>query len=251
MFVPLADSNPLEHVRRPYVSYALIALNILVFTVLQHGAFEEISEAGVLAYGAIPAVVTGHAVLPPGYERVPSLLTLVTYMFMHSGWLHLIGNMAFLWVFADNVEDALGHARFLLFYLLCGIAAALAHTAIEPASEVPLVGASGAVAGVIAAYLVLHPSIRLWALVLMKVPIRVPAYWVIVTWLLLQVFQVVVDTDHGTAWWAHLGGFAAGAVLVAPMRRRGVALFDRDPSGVPGGGGAAEGSRKRGGVDRV
>ncbi len=233
MFVPIADSNPLEHVRRPYVTFALILLNVFVFAVLQQGMGGEVSEAGVLAYGAIPAVVTGTAVLPPGYERIPAAFTLVTYMFLHGGWLHLIGNMAFLWVFADNVEDALGHGRFLAFYLLCGVAAGLAHTAVQPDSEAPLVGASGAVAGVIAAYLMLHPNIRLWALVLMKIPLRVPAYWAIVAWLAFQVWQVLADTEKDTAWWAHLGGFAAGAALVVVMRRRDVALLDRDPSGIP------------------
>ncbi|MEP9354178.1 rhomboid family intramembrane serine protease [Xanthobacter sp. KR7-65] len=233
MFVPLADSNPLEHVERPYVTWGLLLLNLFVFVALQHGAFGEVSEAGVLAYGTIPAVVTGEAVLPEGYERLPAALSLVTYMFLHGGWLHLLGNMAFLWVFADNVEDAMGHWRFLAFYLLCGIAAGLAHVAADPGSEVPLVGASGAVAGVISAYLVLHPNIRLWALVLMKIPLRVPAAWVIGAWFALQIWQIATSADQETAWWAHVGGFLAGAVLVVVMRRPGVALFDRDPSGVP------------------
>lgn len=233
MFVPIADTNPLEHVRRPYVTWALMAVNVLVFLVVERGAFGPVSEAGVLGYGTIPAVVSGQAVLPPGYERVPPTLTLFTYMFLHGGWLHLIGNMAFLWVFADNVEDALGHVRFILFYLLCGLAAGLAHVFADPASEAPLVGASGAVAGVIAAYLVLHPNIRLWALIFMKIPLRVPAYWVIGAWFGLQVWQVLATREGETAWWAHLGGFLAGAVLVTVLRRPGVALLDRDPSGVP------------------
>lgn len=233
MFVPLADTNPLEHVRRPYVTWALVLLNVFVFVALQHGAFGPVSEAGVLGFGAIPAVVSGVAILPEGYERLPPALTLVSYMFLHGGWLHLIGNMAFLLVFADNVEDAMGHARFLLFYLLCGIIAGFAHVLAEPGSEAPLVGASGAVAGVIAAYLVLHPNIRLWALVLMKIPLRIPAYWAIGAWFGLQVWQILSSTDQETAWWAHVGGFLAGAVLVVLMRRPGVALFDRDPSGVP------------------
>lgn len=233
MFVPIADANPLEHVVRPYVTWALLALNVFVFVALQHGAFGEVSEAGVLAYGAIPAVVTGEAVLPEGYERLPAALTLLTYMFLHGGWLHLIGNMAFLWVFADNVEDAMGHVRFLAFYLLCGVVAGAAHIVADPGSEVPLVGASGAVAGVIAAYLMLHPNIRLWALVFMKIPLRVPAVWVIGAWFALQVWQILAADDQDTAWWAHIGGFVCGAALVTVMRRPGVALLDRDPSGVP------------------
>ncbi|MFG1432155.1 rhomboid family intramembrane serine protease [Xanthobacter sp. V2C-8] len=233
MFVPIADINPLEHVRRPYVTYGLIMLNVLVFAVLQGGISGAPAEAGMVSFGAIPAVVSGAAVLPEGYLAVPPDLTLLTYMFLHGGWLHLIGNMAFLWVFADNVEDAMGHARFLLFYLLCGAAAGLVHVLAQPEAEAPLVGASGAVAGVIAAYLLLHPNIRLWALVFMKVPLKVPAYLVIGLWLAVQVWQVLQAGEGETAWWAHLGGFAAGAALVPVLRRRGVALLDPDPSGMP------------------
>lgn len=233
MFVPIADINPLEHVRRPYVTYALILLNVLVFALLQRGLSGAPAEAGMISFGAIPAVVSGAAVLPEGYLAPPRNLTLLSYMFLHGGWLHLAGNMAFLWVFADNVEDAMGHLRFLAFYLLCGVAAGLAHVLAQPGSEAPLVGASGAVAGVIAAYLVLHPNIRLWVLVFMKLPLRVPAYLVIGAWFAVQVWQAFAAGDQETAWWAHLGGFAAGAALVTVMRRRGVALLDPDPSGVP------------------
>lgn len=243
MFVPISDTNPLENVARPYVTWGLIALNFFVFLVLQHAVPGPVSEAGLLSYGTIPAVVTGAAVLPDGYAQVPAGLTLLTYMFLHASWLHILGNMAFLWVFGDNVEDALGHLRFLVFYLLCGIAAGAAHVLLQPASEAPLVGASGAVAGVIGAYVVLHPNIRLWALVFMKIPLRVPAYWVISLWLALQILQILAADESGTAWWAHLGGFATGAVLVAVMRRRGVALFDRDPTGVPSVRRAREGER--------
>ncbi|WP_234053535.1 MULTISPECIES: rhomboid family intramembrane serine protease [unclassified Xanthobacter] len=233
MFVPIADINPLEHVRRPYVTYALIAVNVLVYTLLQGGISGHPEEAGMVSFGAIPAVVSGLAVLPEGFLAPPADLTLVTYMFLHGSWLHLIGNMAFLWVFADNVEDALGHLRFLLFYLLCGVAAAIAHVVVQPEAEGPLVGASGAVAGVIAAYLVLHPNVRLWALVFMKVPLKVPAYLIIGVWLAVQIWQVVMAREGETAWVAHLGGFLAGGVLVLVMRRPGVALLDPDPSGAP------------------
>ncbi len=243
MFVPLHDTNPLEHVARPYATWGLMAFNVFVFAVLQGAGTGAVNEAGLLSYGTIPAVVTGSAVLPEGYERLPPAFTLLTYMFLHAGWMHLIGNMAFLWVFGDNVEDALGHARFLVFYLLCGVAAGTAHILVEPGSQLPLVGASGAVSGVIAAYLVLHPNIRLWALVFMKIPLRVPASWVISLWLALQIYQILTAGEEGTAWWAHVGGFCTGAALVVVMRRRGVALFDRDPSGVPSRKAAREGER--------
>ncbi|WP_454915084.1 rhomboid family intramembrane serine protease [Xanthobacter sediminis] len=241
MFVPIADINPLEHVRQPYVTYALMLANVLVFAVLQRGVSGTPVEASMLSFGAIPAVVSGAAVLPEGYFAPPPDLTLLTYMFLHGGWLHLLGNTAFLWVFADNVEDAMGHLRFLAFYLLCGVAAGLVHVLVQPESEAPLVGASGAVAGIIAAYLVLHPNVRLWALVFMKLPLKVPVYLVVALWLAVQMWQALSPGDPDTAWWAHLGGFAAGAALVTVMRRRGVALLDTDPSGVP----SAPGERER------
>jgi membrane associated rhomboid family serine protease len=155
-------------------------------------------------------------------------LTLITYMFLHGGWMHLIGNMLFLWVFGDNVEDAMGHGRFLAFYLLAGIAGGLAHTLSGPTSTVPLVGASGAIAGVVAAYLMLHPRVKLWVLVLGRFPLKVSAVWAIGAWAAFQVVMLLVASDHTTAWWAHIGGFAAGAVLLPIMRKPGVALFDRD-----------------------
>lgn len=233
MFVPLADINPLEHVRRPYVTYALIIANVLIYALAEGGAWGEPADGGLISFGAIPAVVSGMAVLPEGYLAPPPDLTLLTYMFLHGSWLHLFGNMAFLWVFADNVEDAMGHLRFLAFYLLCGVAAAIAHIFAQPMAEGPLVGASGAVAGVIGAYVVLHPNIRLWALVLMKVPLKVPAYLIIGLWLGVQIWQVFTARNAETAWVAHLGGFLAGSLLVTVMRRPGVALLDPDPSGVP------------------
>jgi membrane associated rhomboid family serine protease len=135
--------------------------------------------------------------------------------------------MLFLWVFGDNVEDAMGHLPFLVFYLLCGIAGGLAHAILSPGSSLPLVGASGSIAGVIAAYLMLHPRVRVWVLVFRIVPLRVPSWLVLGFWAVWQVVMVAVATEDGTAWWAHVGGMLAGAVLVLFMRRRGVPLFDR------------------------
>lgn len=233
MFVPIHDINPLEHIRRPYVTWAIALANVLVFLFFQRAAFGEVDPAGLISYGAIPAVLTGEARLPDGYEHLPAWTSLLTYMFLHAGWFHIIGNMAFLLVFGDNVEDAMGHVRFLVFYVLCGLAAAGAHILAAPDAQSPLVGASGACSGVMAAYVMLHPNIRLWALVLMKIPLRIPAVWIIVAWIALQIFQASTKGDAVTAWWAHVGGVVAGMLLVTVMRRPGVALFDRDPSGVP------------------
>ncbi|WP_051660952.1 rhomboid family intramembrane serine protease [Bosea sp. 117] len=233
MFIPLNDDNPLEGMRHAYVTWGLIAANFIVFIFFQHGYEEEINAAFVFGYGAIPAVVSHAAVLPPELSKLPPELTLVSYMFLHGGWMHLIGNMAFLWVFGDNVEDALGHARFLAFYLLCGIAGALVHTFAQPGSEVPLVGASAAISGVVAAYLMLHPNVKLWVLVLMRIPLRVPAIYPIGAWIAFQIWSVATVAEDGTAWWAHIGGLVAGAILVVFMRRKGVPLWVRTPNGTP------------------
>lgn len=149
-------------------------------------------------------------------------------MFLHAGWMHLIGNMLFLWVFGDNVEDAMGHVRFLVFYLAAGVAGGLAHMLSVPDSTIPLVGASGAIAGVVAAYLILHPRVKLWVLVLGRIPLKISAMWALGAWAAFQVIMLLVASDHTTAWWAHIGGFVAGAALVPFMRKPGVPLFDQD-----------------------
>jgi membrane associated rhomboid family serine protease len=165
--------------------------------------------------------------VPAPIILVPEGLTLVTYMFLHGNFMHLLGNMVFLWVFGDNVEDAMGHVRFLFFYMICGIFAGVTHAMISSQSNVPMIGASGAVAGVIAAYLMLHPNVRLWVLVLFRLPLRVSAGFALLFWIGLQILNVIVDTQDNTAWWAHIGGLVAGAVLVLFMRRPDVPLFDR------------------------
>jgi membrane associated rhomboid family serine protease len=158
---------------------------------------------------------------------IPESLTFITYMFLHGGWMHLIGNMLFLWVFGDNVEDAMGHGRFLVFYLLCGAAGGLAHALASPTSEAPLIGASAAVAGTLAAYLILHPRVKLWVLFLGRIPLKLSAMWVIGAWIAFQFFNVFVALDQETSYWAHIGGLAAGAVLIPFMRRPDVPLFDQ------------------------
>ena len=178
MFVPLYDDNPLRNLSAPWVTRGLILANVLIYVLFQEPALvgPANAEAVLASFGMIPAVVSGYAYLPPELQRLPEETTLLTYMFLHAGWLHLGTNMLFLWVFGDNVEDAMGHARFLAFYLACGVAAGLVHLASAPDSQVPLVGASGAIAGCVAAYLILHPRVKLWVLVLMRIPLPVPAW---------------------------------------------------------------------------
>ncbi|MDO9417952.1 rhomboid family intramembrane serine protease [Pararhizobium sp.] len=227
MFIPLHDTNSLKHIRAQYVTIALIAINVAVWIVTGAAASETFANAAVLGLGYIPAVVFDYAVLPPGFAIVPDDATYVTYAFLHSDILHLGSNMLFLWVFGDNVEDALGHIRYLAFYLLCAAAGALMHGLVNTASEAPLIGASGAVSGVVAAYFILHPKVRVWVLVLFRIPLPLPAFIPLAFWIAQQFYMLLVDSDGAVSWGAHVGGILAGALLVVILRRRGVPLFDR------------------------
>jgi membrane associated rhomboid family serine protease len=222
MFLPLHDDTPLRIIRFQYASavIALICVAILLYSQFAYGNAEDLRFA--MAYGAVPALLTDRAAAAPGLQAVPEPVTLVTYMFLHGGWLHLISNLLFLWVFADNIEDAFGHAGFVLFYLLCGTAAALAHAFMLPQSEAPLIGASGAVSGVLAAYLVLFPRARVWVLLFMRLPMRIPAYWALIGWIVFQFLSLLVaqEDEVQVAWWAHIGGFGAGLALTLLLRGR-------------------------------
>ena len=224
MFVPLKDDNPLKFIQRQYVTFGLIALNILAFAVTALGG----QEAVVASFAVIPGELFGQVVQAPVQTvSLPENLTLLSYMFFHGDLLHLAGNMIFLWVFGDNVEDSMGHIRFLAFYLLCGIFAGLTHAWITPDSGVPLIGASGAVAGVIAAYLMLHPRVQVWVLVFKVLPMQVSAAIVLGVWIITQIAMVLMPEVGPVAWWAHIGGLIAGAVLVLIFKRPDVRLFDR------------------------
>ena len=227
MFVPLRDANPLRIIPFEFVNVSLIAIAVIVFVVYQSGLVLP-AEEQQFAFALIPAAYFDAVTLPDDFIAVPDDLTLVTYVFMHGGWLHLLSNMLFLWVFGDNVEDAMGHLSYLAFFLLCGAAAGGLHAYMEPSSQVPLVGASGAIAGVVAAYLLLHPRVKLWVLVMWRLPLYIPAYLAIGVWIALQLISVAVATpDDEVAWWAHIGGLIAGFALTPLMKRRDVPLFDR------------------------
>jgi membrane associated rhomboid family serine protease len=223
VFVPLHDDTPLKVIRFQFVTIAIIAGNILVF--LMTGAFQsETMLAGVAtSFGVVPSDLTTAFSQNIPYSPIPEPLTFLTYMFLHAGWLHLISNMLFLWVFADNIEDAFGYFAFVLFYLLCGIAGALAHVLMSPASTAPLIGASAAVSGVIGAYMLLYPRARVWILLFFRIPLRISAIWVLGGWFLLQIFSVLT-TDQSAevevAWWAHIGGFVAGLAITFLLRSR-------------------------------
>jgi membrane associated rhomboid family serine protease len=226
--LPLYDDNPT--LRTPFVTIAVIVLNVLVF-LWELGLDPRAEIAMSYAFGLVPAVLFGGAELPPELAVVPPWTTIFTSMFLHGGFMHLVGNMLFLWIFGDNVEDTLGHVRFLVFYLLCGIAAALAQGLSNPGSEIPMIGASGAIGGVLGAYLVLHPHanvrVFVWILIFVRL-INVPASILIGIWFVSQVLSGVATAGSqtgGVAFWAHVGGFIAGVVLILIMRPRGTQLL--------------------------
>ena len=229
MFLPLHDRNALRFIPFQVVTVGLIAVNVVVF-VWQQSLSGDAAITTVFSGGLTPATLFGNAPVPPIYDVLPQPLTLVTHMFLHGSWLHLISNMVFLWVFGDNVEDAMGHLRFLVFYLACGIAAGLAHAVMQPDSVAPLVGASGATSGIVGAYLLLFPRIQVWVLILFRLPWRLPAYGLLIAWLAFQVYFAVWGPPSSSAWWAHIGGFFAGLVLVPLFKRRDVPLFRAEES---------------------
>lgn len=230
--IPLHDDNPTE--LRPVVTVALIGACVLVF-LWQVSAPAPRQQAVIYAFGVIPAVLFGLRELPPELALIPPPLTVLTSMFMHGGWMHLLGNMLYLWIFGNNVEDAMGHARFVVFYLLCGLAAVLAQALPSPESTLPMVGASGAISGVLGAYLLLYPHAR----VVVGIPLGfylhtmvLKAGWVLGIWFALQlVSSLSAGEGPGVAFRAHLGGFVAGMLLVLFLRRRRVRLFNPDRGG--------------------
>lgn len=226
MFLPLHDQNPLRVIPFQMVTFGLILLCVVVF-LYQQFLPEEQKLALSVSFGMMPAVLFDYRELAPELQLIPAELTLLSSIFLHGGWLHLLGNMAFLWVFGDNIEDSMGHWRFLLFFCACGVFASFAHALAETDSITPLIGASGGVSGVLGAYLVLHPRVRIILLVLLKIPLMLPAYLMIGCWIGLQVFNILFVDEGNVAWWAHIGGFIAGMVMIPFFKRSSVPLFDR------------------------
>ena len=234
MVLPLHDDNPTTI--RPYVTVGVIIACVLVYLV-QHLL---LSSAGAqqVAYslGVIPAVLTGREAMPAEIALLPPPATIFTSMFLHAGFLHLAGNMWFLWIFGNNVEEAMGHVRFLIFYVLCGVVAVFSQVLPNPGSIAPMVGASGAISGVLGAYMLLYPRAR----VLLGLPVgfliiqlgRFPAVWVLAAWFVLQLVLGSISptdipgrTEGRIAFGAHIGGFVAGLLLVTIFKRRGVPLW--------------------------
>ncbi len=222
---PIRDHNPSGRV--PFVTFALIAVNVVVFLSYYPGASERWLMGFYYSWGAIPADLWSA-------ER---LVTLLTHMFLHAGWMHLIGNMLFLWIFGDNLESEMGHVGFLAFYLACGLAAEVAQALPDPYSTVPMVGASGAIAGVMGGYLLLFPKARVDVIVIMVILFRIftlPAWIVLGIWFAIQIFSGFAVPGDGVAYLAHAGGFVAGLLLTLPVwLRRGGRAFWAQTEGHP------------------
>ena len=225
--IPLRDDNPTTI--QPLVTIAFIVLCSLVF-LWQISLGGRGFEAAVLSLGAIPAALFGDKTLPAELALVPPARTGFTSMFLHGSWMHLIGNMLYLWIFGNNVEDAMGHVRFVLFYLLCGIAAVLAQALPNTESTIPMIGASGAISGVLGAYLLLYPHARVLVLIPLGFYTRLvhlPAMAVLGFWFVLQLISSAFADPRagGVAFGAHIGGFIAGMALLPIFKHRHVRLF--------------------------
>jgi membrane associated rhomboid family serine protease len=228
---PLKDDNPTTIT--PFVTFALIAINVLIF-VYQFFLLEpRSSEIFFYQFGAIPAVVIGQQSLPANIGAIPPILSVFTSMFLHGGFMHLIGNMWFLWIFGNNIEEAMGHLRFIIFYLICGIIASWSHIASDPSSVLPSIGASGAIGGVMGAYIMLYPRARVWTFIFLFFFIKVlslPAGIILGYWFVIQLLSGSMaggQAGGGVAFWAHIGGFLAGVLLVGLFKKKNVHFFNR------------------------
>lgn len=235
---PIRDENPQLQV--PYVTFGIISLNVVAWVLLQGLGSEPALTRSICQLGLIPGDLLGRVDfsqaprgLPCRIDNDGNWMTVLSSMFLHGSWMHIIGNMWFMWIFGGNVEDAMGHARFLLFYLLCGFAAAAAQVIANTASPIPMVGASGAIGGVMGAYIVLYPRVHVHMLLVLGFYITtfaVPAVLMLGYWILVQVLGGIASAGAaggGVAFWAHIGGFAAGAILVFLFRDR--RLLDAHP----------------------
>jgi membrane associated rhomboid family serine protease len=230
---PYHDEN--ETQRPAHVTMVLVAINVLVWILIQGAGSSMALATSVCNLGLIPGELTGALAPGAGFPMGDGLVCLtdpgrqpinvLTSMFLHGSWMHLLGNMWFLWLFGNNVEDSMSRGRFVAFYLLCGLAAAMLQVVVEPASAIPMVGASGAISGVMGAYLVLFPRVRVFTLVplgFILTTVALPAWAMLIYWAVIQIFggfARIGDEGGGVAFWAHVGGFVAGVVLVKIFER--------------------------------
>jgi membrane associated rhomboid family serine protease len=219
--IPISDDNPTA--RRAYVNWTIVALCVAVY--LWELTLGRQMSAAIFALGFVPAALFGHAGALHGAPPVPPVATIFTSMFVHGGLLHIAGNMLYLAIFGNNIEDAMGHGRYLVFYLLCGVAAALTLAFMNPGALIPMIGASGAISGVLGAYILLYPRARVTVIVPLGIifwPFTLSAAWVVGLWFMMQLASAALTdpAQPGVAWWAHVGGFAAGLVLTPLFRMR-------------------------------
>lgn len=227
--IPLHDDNPTT--LQPYLTVAFIVACTLVF-LWQLAQGTEMQQAIVYRLGVIPAVLFGHRELPAELHPIPPAFTVLTSMFLHGGWMHLISNMLYLWIFGNNVEDSMGHVRFLVFYVLCGVAAVLFHALPSPEATIPMIGASGAISGILGAYVLLYPHARVHVLIPLGFIwplVRLPAMGVLGLWFAMQLLSSLFADPNspGVAFGAHIGGFVAGMALIPFFKYRKVRLFAR------------------------
>jgi membrane associated rhomboid family serine protease len=219
--IPISDDNPVRIT--PYVTWTLIGLCVLVF--LWELTLDSKASGTLAVLGFTPDTL-----VHPDLAAVPAWATVLTSMFLHAGFLHIAGNMLYLWIFGNNIEEAMGHAKFALFYLVCGVAAAMTMVLMDPASHTPIVGASGAISGVLGAYMLLFPRARVHVIVPLWIvfyPFWVRAVWVVGVWFAMQLATAALTppSEPGVAWWAHVGGFAAGLLLTPLLKARDVPYF--------------------------
>jgi membrane associated rhomboid family serine protease len=253
MLFPIGDDNQ-GRLSTPFITYVIVALNAVVFLFLQQAGQTQTGERFTYGYAVVPyEITTGEdltqpqrvpgaqaeidrrtgrretPVVPQAPGPTPIYLTLLTSMFMHGGWMHIIGNMLYLWIFGDNVEDNFGHGKFLIFYLICGLVASFAQIVLNPSSVIPSLGASGAIAGVLGAYLIMFPRNRVRTILplgFLWTTIELPAVVVLGFWIVLQVIsQYTASISHttqtgGVAYMAHIGGFVAGVIMAFFLRRK-------------------------------
>lgn len=219
MVMPLYDDNPFRLRHPPIVTWSLMGVSLFIFLV-EFSTRNSLEEM-ITRYGLVPAAFVGDGFVP---GALPPALTLFSYMFLHADIFHFFGNMLFLWVFGDNVEEALGRVRFLFFYVACGVLSALVFIASDLHSDIPLIGASGAIAGVVVAYVMLRPCARILVLVSI-IPLRLSAYWVVGAFVVMQFINLGSASKSEVAYWCHIGGMAAGAALLLVLRPAGVRLF--------------------------
>ena len=235
-FFPLFDDNP-SH-RTPFMSWLIIAFCVLVF-MWQLSLTPQAEQYAFYSYGFVPAHASGVAPLPPQLVIVPAWATAISSMFLHGGLMHIGGNMLYLWIFGDNIEDSMGPLKFVIFYILCGLAAAGAQFAIDPASTIPMVGASGGIAGILGAYLILHPKAAIRTLLIILIFIRfinIPAWLVLGVWIggqFVAVPNALASDGGGVAYFAHIGGFIAGMILIPFFKDSDVPLFGANDSPPP------------------